>query len=107
MSAGFIALLAFATRGIGSSSSRAEPHSSDAAWSICKQFVTDRLRAPKTAEFASMSDSRVLGGGGGEYEVHSYVDAQNGFGALIRNNYGLYRAARHRRDLPAGGSKDE
>jgi hypothetical protein len=62
-------------------------HSASAAWSVCQQFVSEWHRAPKTAEFADFSDSQSRGGQDGEYEIHSYVDAQNGFGALIRNSY--------------------
>jgi hypothetical protein len=62
-------------------------HSASAAWSMCQQFVSERLRVPKSAEFADFFDSQSRGGQDGEYEIHSYVDAQNGFGALIRNSY--------------------
>ena len=55
---------------------------------MCEQFVKGRLRAPKTAEFARMSESQVQEGDlPGEYFVRSHVDAQNAFGALIRNPY--------------------
>ena len=57
---------------------------------VCKQFVEKRLRAPATAKFQNIFDATVEGGAGDQQDqrtVTSYVDAQNGFGALIRSNY--------------------
>jgi hypothetical protein len=64
-------------------------HSRSGAYSVCKQFVTNRLRAPKTAEFPSLSasDHQITAYTDGEYRVTSYVDSQNAFGALIRSTY--------------------
>lgn len=52
---------------------------------MCEEFVTDRLKAPSTAEFPG-ADS-VLELGVNEYEVSASVDSQNGFGAMIRTAY--------------------
>lgn len=52
-------------------------HSSEAVWDVCRKFVLERLHAPKTAEFARFSDSKIVSGDG---EVHPRFDAQNGFG---------------------------
>ena len=57
------------------------------AWSICQKFVEDKLLAPKTAEFADFDQSKVHDLGSGDFEVISYVDAQNKFGAQIRQRY--------------------
>jgi hypothetical protein len=57
------------------------------AFVICKQFVEKQLRAPKTAEFPSFSSAQVHPVAGTDYEVRSYVDAQNAFGAMIRNTF--------------------
>jgi hypothetical protein len=60
------------------------------AWVVCEDFVRQRLRAPSTAEFPSAwsDNSRfVTDLGGGKFRVSAYVDAQNGFGAQIRNNF--------------------
>lgn len=55
---------------------------------IVREFVKDRLTAPRTAKFASYSQSRVFQAGGQcEFAVASYVDAQNAFGAEVRNHY--------------------
>lgn len=52
----------------------------------CQQYVKARLRAPSTADFPFL-DHNVTNTGSETYLVRSYVDAQNGFGAMIRSNY--------------------
>ena len=51
-----------------------------------EKFVGRRLKAPKTAEYAS-SEAQAAMTGCGAWQVQSYVDAQNGFGALIRTHF--------------------
>ena len=65
------------------------------AYIHCKHYVEQRLKAPSSADFSSLSNSNVTQlkqtrrGGKNEikYLVTGYVDAQNSFGAKIRNNY--------------------
>lgn len=59
------------------------------AFLICRTFVTDRLRAPKTAEFPSSGDTGITirPVGRDAFEVHAFVDSQNGFGALVRTRF--------------------
>jgi len=57
------------------------------AYVVCQQFVEDRLRSPSTAEFGGPYSQVTTHNGGGEYTVRTYVDAQNAFGAMIRNNF--------------------
>lgn len=66
-----------------------EESSSDpiSAFVMSQSFVKDRLKAPATAEFPWYDESMVTPLGKEKYIVRSYVDAQNAFGALIRNNY--------------------
>src|SRR5688572_7920328 len=57
-----------------------------AAFRACQQYVTRTLRAPGSAQFpdyndADVSDQHPF------YVVRSSVDAQNGFGALLRTSY--------------------
>jgi hypothetical protein len=62
------------------------------AWVIAQGFVRDSLKAPSTAEFPSGSKGTgrsVQYEGGCNHLVHGYVDAQNGFGAMIRTNYAV------------------
>lgn len=58
-----------------------------AADAMAKHFVTQRLKAPSTAKFPRYDETSVLITGACEYTIQSYVDAQNGFGAMIRNQY--------------------
>jgi len=57
------------------------------AYLICKQFVEQRLRSPKSAEFPNSSEAQVQPISDGDYEVHAHVDAQNAFGAMIRSTF--------------------
>lgn len=57
------------------------------AYTMAKKFITDRLKAPSTAEFASIHQSTVSQSGNNEWKVSSYVDSQNGFGAMIRTKF--------------------
>jgi hypothetical protein len=68
-------------------SSPTEPHSAGMATVMCESFVKERLKAPRTAKFPWGSRENAQHLGEGKYRVRSYVDAQNGFGALIRSNW--------------------
>lgn len=53
---------------------------------IAQNYVKDALRSPSTADFPSY-DYNVSDLNDGKYKVVSYVDSENGFGAMIRSNY--------------------
>ena len=57
------------------------------AFSVCKQFVTKTLKAPASAKFPASSEAAINLMSGNEFEVRSYVDSQNGFGAMIRGTF--------------------
>ena len=73
----------------GSDSSEPEVDKGDSidAYLVCQDFVSEGLKAPSTAEFASMSDSTIRNTSGDNWSVSSYVDAQNSFGAMIRTHF--------------------
>ena len=55
---------------------------------ICaEKAVKDMLRAPKTAEFCSYTEMIATNLGDNRWEVSGYVDAENSFGALLRQNW--------------------
>ena len=92
----FGVLLAFIVLAVGSSDSRTPEEKAKAgcedpiaAFVMSQSFVKDRLKAPATADFPSFSDSGVSVKYVGDctHEVRAYVDAQNAFGANIRNRY--------------------
>jgi hypothetical protein len=64
-----------------------------AAAVMCEDFVAEKLKSPGSAEFPGVTDSdyaktKVLSSKKPwEYRVTGVVDAQNGFGALVRIDY--------------------
>jgi hypothetical protein len=59
----------------------------DLAQIKCEEAVSANLKAPSTASFAPYSSTEILDLGKWMYRVHSYVDAENSFGAHIRTPY--------------------
>lgn len=53
---------------------------------ICERYVSDRLRSPSTADFQQRSEQQV-NESGGAYTISAHVDAQNRFGATVRQEY--------------------
>ena len=62
-------------------------HDELSAQSIIEEFVTRKLKSPSTADFEFGFSSKIDKVGEKGYEVDSYVDSQNGFGATIRTNF--------------------
>jgi hypothetical protein len=58
----------------------------DAARAVCKDYVRDRLKSPRSADFPLL-DWDIAKLSNGTYRVRSYVDAQNSFGANIRTRF--------------------
>lgn len=54
-----------------------------------KKFVKERLKAPSTAKFQGCNDVKVTREDK-EWALVGWVDAQNGFGAQIRNYYTVF-----------------
>lgn len=52
-------------------------------------FVEAQLRSPSTAEFQAARNAKVMKMKPCEFRVLSYVDAQNGFGGIVRTNYSI------------------
>lgn len=60
------------------------------AYIMMEDFVKKRLRSPSSAKFPGVFDGKldhVKYSGNHRYIISSYVDAQNGFGAMIRNTF--------------------
>ena len=57
------------------------------AASVSQTFVANYLKAPATAEFPYYGSVPVKTIRDYTYEVHSYVDSENSFGAKIRTRY--------------------
>lgn len=60
-----------------------------ACWSLAKEAVKSKLKAPSTAEFPFSygSDGVSITCEGDIYTVKAWVDAENSYGAQIRNNF--------------------
>jgi hypothetical protein len=57
---------------------------------MSQKFVKRNLKAPSTAEFPVWTESNCRATQiGNTWKVRSFVDAQNGFGAMIRSDYGV------------------
>lgn len=60
---------------------------SDACY-MAQKFVKDELKAPATSTFAPCSEpDSLVTQNGTEWTVRSWVDAQNGFGAMLRTDF--------------------
>jgi hypothetical protein len=57
------------------------------ALSASQKCVEQQLKSPSTAEFPYGEIEGVSQLSGNTYIINSYVDSQNGFGAMIRTNY--------------------
>ena len=69
-----------------SGSNKSNDSESDAK--ICaKMAVEDRLKAPSTADFCSFGEMEATYLGDDRWKVTGYVDAENSFGAMLRQNW--------------------
>ena len=57
------------------------------AYTTARAFVKKNLKCPSTAEFASILDIEYTMNDDGSVSIISYVDSQNGFGAMVRTNF--------------------
>jgi hypothetical protein len=62
-------------------------HDKMEAFVMSQDFVKQRLKSPKSADFPWYDQKFVTDKGDGQYVVVSYVDAKNSFGADLRANY--------------------
>ena len=84
---GIIALILLLSGG----PSKPEPLTkSQSAWYTCRQFVEDRLKAPKTADFETYKENQVSHVDYDEWKVNMNVDAENSFGAMLRSEFSCH-----------------
>lgn len=59
-----------------------------AAYSAAKRLVSSKLKNPSTAKFPSYySGEMSMTRSGSTWTVKGWVDAENGFGGVVRNNF--------------------
>jgi hypothetical protein len=57
------------------------------AYVMAQEFVNQRLKSPGSAVYPDYQDGYVQRIGNNTYQITSYVDSQNGFGALLRSGW--------------------
>jgi hypothetical protein len=53
----------------------------------CEAQVRQNLKAPSTAKFSGIWNTEVKDHGSGKYSARGWVESQNSFGAMLRNEY--------------------
>lgn len=81
----FLCAIAFAVYVMVPSAPSAPGGGDSGAIVACQRFVLARLKSPAGADFPA--DERKASGSGSQWTVTGAVDAQNSFGATIRNRY--------------------
>lgn len=66
-----------------------EQHSDVDAYIDAQAIVEKTLKSPSTAKFPSSSHATITRAGENIFKVDSYVDSQNGFGAMIRSEWSV------------------
>lgn len=59
------------------------------AYVAAKQFIKQKLKAPSTAEFESVTQSKITDLGNGVYYVHIKVDVQNDYGVMLQKTFSV------------------
>ena len=59
----------------------------DYAYIAAKKFIKGKLKSPSGAKFSHITETKVTKYNGCIFEFSGYVDAQNSFGATLRENY--------------------
>lgn len=83
----FFALMKSCDAPSNEASSSTSNGSTSSAWAYTQQFVKRELKSPSTAEFEFGGHRSVTPLGDGRYSFSSYVDSQNGFGAVTRTKF--------------------
>jgi hypothetical protein len=75
--------------GDNESSSSSSENNKMLAYNYAEDFIAQRLKSPSTAKFPGIfeKNKHISDLGGGKYRINSWVDSQNGFGAMIRSKW--------------------
>lgn len=57
------------------------------ALSVCQRFVTERLKAPRTAQFSTAEEASLEQLAEDRWRARGFVDSENSFGALVRTDF--------------------
>lgn len=61
-------------------------HTDAEAWACAQNIVEGNLKSPSTAKFCKITEATITHSGD-KYTVKGWVDAQNSFGATVRQNF--------------------
>jgi len=91
VSAMIYGLYVYFTSGDGPSTAERRCQDTGLAFVMSQNFVKQALRSPSSASFPSATSNgvNVRRSGECEFQVRGYVDSQNAFGAVLRNNYSI------------------
>ena len=59
------------------------------AYILSKEAVKSQLKAPSTAKFCKQSECTFVSAGTNKYMMTGWVDAENGFGAMLRADWAV------------------
>ena len=62
-------------------------HTDSEAWSCAKNIVEENLKAPSTAKFCTFHDANITDLGNGKYLVMGWVEAENSYGVMLREDF--------------------
>ncbi|KND51237.1 MAG: hypothetical protein ABA06_02915 [Parcubacteria bacterium C7867-001] len=68
---------------------KSEENSDVDAYIDAQAIVKKALKSPSTAKFPSSSEAKISRAGENIFNVESYVDSQNSFGAMIRSDWSV------------------
>lgn len=83
-------LLALILAACGSAHSTSSEKDDAEIWKIAQDVVKDRLTSPSSAEFPGLDEVEFREQDDGTIVVDSYVDSQNGFGAMMRTDFKVF-----------------
>ena len=74
---------------IGTNKDEPIEHNIFSAYRYAEGFIKESLKSPSTAVFPNRKEKsqHVKDLGFGEYQINSWVDSQNGFGAMVRSKW--------------------
>lgn len=84
-----ILLFIFSIVGCGNSSSNNDSTNKFLAYNYAEKYVKQNLKSPTTAKFPGLHEknSHIKELGNNKYEINSWVDSQNSFGAMVRTKF--------------------
>jgi hypothetical protein len=98
-----ISILSFALTGCIERNHCATATKSKGAYEFAQEVVSSQLRSPSTAQFPDISDPKVfvyqenfvLDASQCSFVINAFVDAQNGFGAMVRSRFEIIADYNH------------